>query len=111
MTIDNTNGSEGTVAAIDGVQERAAYQTVHDMASDDSLSVSVVEAVAEAKGSDPLDLRETLYEVVDPDALDRLFPVDPHGTSWTDGRVTLNLCDCRVVIQGTGLIRVFNTNY
>lgn len=37
-----------------------------------SLSVAVIEAVAEHEGRDPSDIEESLYEVVDPDALDAL---------------------------------------
>ena len=108
MTIDKLDATDGTVAAADGVSNRTAYQTVHDMAADESLSVSVVEAVASAKGVDPLDLREPLYETVDPDALDRLFALDSFGSPRTDGTVTMWLGGCRVEVESTGLIRVFD---
>lgn len=109
MTTDNIDGGDGAVVATDGINNPSVYQTVHDLASNDSLCVSLVEAVAEAKGVDPLDLRETLYDSVDPDALDSLFQVDSHGAPRTDGSVTLQLCGCRVVVQSTGLIRVFDS--
>lgn len=38
----------------------------------DSLSITVVESVAEAAGVDPVDL-PPLYTAIDPDALDQLF--------------------------------------
>jgi hypothetical protein len=39
---------------------------------DEQLSQCVVEAVADTTGRDPYEM-EPLYEVIDPDALDRLF--------------------------------------
>ncbi|MFD1515494.1 HalOD1 output domain-containing protein [Halomarina rubra] len=41
-------------------------------------SVAVVEAVANAEGCDPLDL-PPLYDVVDPDSVDRLCPLNGGG--------------------------------
>jgi hypothetical protein len=46
---------------------------MHDLARDVAPSQAVVEAVAEAEGVDPMGLHTTLYEVIDPDALDALF--------------------------------------
>ena len=41
--------------------------------SDQPVSMAVIEAVAEAEGVDPVDLREPLFDVIDPDALEILF--------------------------------------
>lgn len=38
-----------------------------------TVSERVIEAVAEAEGVDPTDVTPPLYDVMDPDALDRLF--------------------------------------
>lgn len=46
---------------------------MHDQTRDVTPSEAVVEAVAEAEGVDPMGLHTTLYEVIDPDALDALF--------------------------------------
>lgn len=63
------------------------------MAADDSpdaLSTAIVEAVADDLGVEPQDVAQPLGEVVDSDALDRLFrphldPEDP-----TDGSVSFS---------------------
>lgn len=39
----------------------------------DSISIRVVTAVAEAAGTDPIDLEPPLYNSIDPEALDRLL--------------------------------------
>lgn len=63
------------------------------------LSMRVIEAVADAKGVDPVTL-DPLYDVLDPDALDGLFSCDVQGcvqfeyegrrvTVYSDGEVAL----------------------
>jgi hypothetical protein len=67
--------------------------------SDESLTTTVVRAVADAKGIDPLDLEECLHDVIDPEALERLFmPID-NGTRR--GVVVFRLAGCRVEVDGT----------
>lgn len=61
-----------------------------------SRSTVVIETIAEREGVDPVDLREPLYEVIDPEALDAIVQsgdvrvtFDYHGysisVSQTDG--------------------------
>lgn len=50
-----------------------ASAPMHDRTRDVPPSEAVVEAVAEAESVDPMSLHTTLYEVIDPDALDALF--------------------------------------
>ena len=70
--------------------------------TEDSLAVEVMEAVASAKGVDVLALETTLYEVVDPDALEQLFAPLANGTPRAGGRLILEIADCEVVIESTG---------
>lgn len=68
----------------------------------DSICTKVICAIAEAKGVDPLDLDPELVDVVDPDALERLFR---YGTSGdTEGRVTFTMAGCEVVVRSTGSV-------
>lgn len=62
------------------------------MNESDSVSGAVIEAVAEAKGVDPMALDTPLYDAVDLDALGRLFR-DGSGEvtfEYTDFRVTVD---------------------
>ena len=43
------------------------------VAKTDSPSRAVVEAVADHEGVDPVDLKPSLYDAVDPEALDAMF--------------------------------------
>jgi hypothetical protein len=70
--------------------------------SDESLTTTVVRTVADVKGIDPLELEECLHDVIDPEALERLFaPVDA-GTR--QGVVVFRLAGCRVEVDGTDLV-------
>jgi hypothetical protein len=61
-----------------------------------SVSVTVVEALAEAKGVSPLDIEEPLYEAVDPDALDQLL--SSNGSTLENGRVEFSVSGFHVTI-------------
>lgn len=62
----------------------------------------VIESVAEATDTDPLRL-PPLHDVVDPEALDRLFTGDVGpGTRATDGHVTFRYHGCDVTVHANG---------
>lgn len=88
---------------MDGItSERRSVQA---RPGDGSVSEAVVTAVAAANGVDPLDLDTLLHDVVDPDALERLFPVTQNVTaSHTVGQVTFRMADCQVVVEQTGRV-------
>lgn len=65
------------------------------------LSQTVVSAVAAALGVDPVDLDTPLYDVLDPDALDRLF--DGVGRR---GSIEFTFCGCWVRAEASGDVRV-----
>jgi len=67
-----------------------------------SPSETVVEAVAEFKDVDPVDLSPALYDAVDPDALDALFGAD----GFADGRVEFVYAGCEVEIDSAGQVVV-----
>lgn len=64
-----------------------------------SLSLSVIEAVAEAEGVDPVDLATPLAEAVNPDALNLLFQ---DGT----GQITFEYSGYQVTAGATGTVQV-----
>jgi hypothetical protein len=63
---------------------------------DDSISRQVIDAVADAKGVDPLDL-PPLYDRVDPDALDSFFPAD--GASAPVASLRFEVAGCEVLVR------------
>jgi len=74
-------------------------------ATDESISLTVIRAVADAKGVDPVDMDARLNDYVEPDALDRLFASGSGQPHW-DGRVSFTMADCRVEISGSGTVVV-----
>lgn len=70
---------------------------------EESVSGAVVEAVAEAEGTDPLELTPPLYDAVDSDALDRLF-----ADASTDGRMEVAFAyrGYDVSVRGDGSVSV-----
>lgn len=70
----------------------------------DSPSLRVVDALAAATDTDPLELAP-LYEVVDPEALDRLFDADATGRA----RVQFEYDGHAVEVRGDGTVAVDGT--
>lgn len=68
------------------------------------MSETVVTAVAEAKGINPLDL-EPLYSVIDPDALNSMF-CPSVGTPPAQIELSFSMAGCEVVIHGDGEVAV-----
>lgn len=66
-----------------------------------SLSRRVIERVADAEGVDPKALDPPLYDVIDPDALDRLF-VD--GGTGENGRVVFEYAGYEVHVSTDGQV-------
>lgn len=67
------------------------------MATDD-LDWEIVTAVADAKGVEPLELEERLYDVVDIDAIRDLFRASD-GSSAIHGQVRFTLAQCEVRVD------------
>ncbi len=82
--------------------ERPREVRTHVGNYDDSVVVTVVDAVAELTGEDPADMSVVLADVIDPDALERL--VDSGG--MRDGSVRFSFSGCRVVVRSSGAVRV-----
>lgn len=48
-------------------------QVQTDVSRGSSICQTIVESIAEAEGTDPIELTPPLYEVIDPDSLESLF--------------------------------------
>ncbi|WP_226003933.1 HalOD1 output domain-containing protein [Natrinema salinisoli] len=65
------------------------------------VSQTVIEAVAEAEGVRPVELRPPLYDVIDPEALDRIF-----DDALTVGKVIFNYNGCEISVFSDGYVAV-----
>ena len=77
--------------------------TVRTTSEDETVSETVIAAVADAKGVSPLDL-DPLYDSIDPDALDQLFDHAGGGSSIT--RLSFEMADCEVHVRANGEVTV-----
>ena len=71
----------------------------------ESVSVSVVAAVADVLDRDPTTI-EPLYHIIDLEALDALFPRRGTDSDVVDGQVTFSVEGCKVTVYATGRIEV-----
>lgn len=67
-------------------------------------STDVVLAIVEREGVDPTDLETPLCKVIDPDALDTLYPSD--GTAPPHGRVTFSYNGYNVRVTADRDVRI-----
>jgi hypothetical protein len=74
--------------------------------ADDAPSETVVRAVAAVTGQHPERMQTRLADVVDPDALDRLFDADALGDDAPPARAGFALAGCRVVVASRGTVTV-----
>lgn len=67
------------------------------------ITTQIVEAVAEAKDVDPLDL-DPIYDVINLDALAALFGETTRGQSQADSRVVFSFEECEITVYGDGTV-------
>lgn len=67
----------------------------------DSVSSAVVTAVSEVSGDDPLNLTR-LHDVIDPDALNKIFTRTGSSRAVSNGSVEFDYENYRVVIKENG---------
>lgn len=81
-----------------------------EMDDAETLSTAIITAMAEHEGIDPVELDHPLYEVVDPDALDALFPVQRDGTGAPIGRLSFSYNGYEVHVTSDGDVRVSDSS-
>lgn len=74
----------------------AVYRTARNAERD--LSTTIVEALATIEGTSPMELDVRLSDVIDPDALERLFEPNPEDV----GRLVFPLGDYLVSVHANG---------
>ncbi|AEH36625.1 HalOD1 output domain-containing protein [Halopiger xanaduensis] len=84
----------------------AVYRAVHEFDGPATLTTTVIHALADCMGVDPTDGRISLYDSVDPDALDRLFRPRHDGTPRSSGQLSFVVDDHRVTVHADGEILI-----
>ena len=84
--------------------ERAAYCA---KTNERDASTVIVRAVAHICNRDLTASDTTLYDVVDPDALDRLFGDCGDGSDRTSGRAVFELWGCRIELHADDRLVIY----
>ncbi|USZ71420.1 hypothetical protein NGM15_15280 [Natronosalvus halobius] len=75
------------------------------MARGNSLSLQIIEAVAERERTDPVELEPPLHSVIDPEALDSLFQ-STSKRSRANGTIQFDYCGYTVQISSSGGVQL-----
>lgn len=89
---------------MDRISMTEAIQQSVRVEPEESVCSAVITAVAAAKDVDPLDLDQRLNDVVDPDALDRIFGETATGRRRSAGHVAFVMEGCEVVVTASGRV-------
>lgn len=82
----------------------ANYYTYHDPDDSATFSATVVHALADVIGVDVTEVEFSLYDVIDPDALDRLFNRSADGTQAPPSHLAFSVRGYRVTVYSDGEI-------
>lgn len=85
-------------------QETSTYYAQHDFDGPAKLSTTVIHAISEVANIDATDTESTLFQHVDPDALDRLFSPVSSDVPRTSGQVGFNMWGYDVTVYSNGQI-------
>lgn len=72
----------------------------------ESVTSAVIAEVAEQAGTDPAEIDQSLYEILDPDALNGLFAPTKMGHARSDGCVEFTYCGYEITAFSDGHVRV-----
>lgn len=88
------------------VRQQNTYYAQHDPTGAADLTTTVVHALADVMGVDVTGTEFSLYDSVDPDALDRLFAPKADGTPRPPGHVAFGVQGYRVTVYSSGEIAI-----
>lgn len=77
-----------------------------ELGSEISPTTAVIEAIADHEGLDPLDIKQPLHEVIDPDALNSIIGGNEMDRERSDIVVQFSYNGCRVHVSSSGAVEV-----
>lgn len=95
-------GRPGRDDAVESEHDAKVHTVRWGEGDDPAPSYTVISAVSEVTGTEPEAL-ESLYDVVDADALDQLvYGMDSRAVSSADGQVEFRYAGCNVTVYADG---------
>lgn len=92
--------------SLGGTSVDSEYHFYHDPDGEDSLTPSILSALAALEDVDVDELPVALHDYVDTDALDQIVAPKLDGTPREDSRVDVDIPDYRITIHGDGQVVV-----
>ena len=84
----------------------SVYRATHDPNGPATLSTTVIHALADCMGTDVTDGYVSLYDTIDPEALDRLFRPRHDGCPRNGGSLSFTVRDHYVTVSSDGEILI-----
>ncbi|WP_254274430.1 HalOD1 output domain-containing protein [Haloarcula marina] len=100
------NESNGYSRGYGHVDAPQTYVVKHDFGGTAALTTTLAHAIADVTGVDVTDAGFTLYDHVDPEALDRLFKPKADGSLRVDGYFTFTIWGNQVTVHSDGRIAI-----
>lgn len=88
------------------VRQSNTYYARHDPTGSADLTTTIVHALADVMGGDVTGTEFSLYDSVDPDALNRLFAPKADGSVRPPGHVAFSVRGYRVTVYSSGEIAI-----
>ncbi|THE65890.1 hypothetical protein D8Y22_05025 [Salinadaptatus halalkaliphilus] len=88
-------------------QPNDRYVFHHDVEGTATLTTTIVHAIAEIADTDVSQGEFSLYDSIDPDALDRLFSPKADGTDRTGGHVAFTALEHEVFVYANGDVIIY----
>jgi len=87
-------------------REAHPYVVQHDFDGPAELTTTLAHALSDVSGVDVTDTGFTLYDYIDPDALDQLFTPADDGSQRINGTLTFTVWSCQVTVYSDGRIAI-----
>ena len=87
-------------------RDAGTYFFRHDFDGPAELTTTLAHALSDISGVDVTEAGFTLYDYIDPDALDRLFKPDGNGAQRVNGALTLTVWGHQVTVYSDGQIAI-----
>jgi hypothetical protein len=102
----NAANARPAAQAQQGGYDAGTYYAHHDFDGPAYLSTTVVHALSEVANVDATTTESTLYQHIDPDALDKLFAPTADETGRRSGQVSFTMWGYTVTVYASGQIAV-----
>jgi len=88
------------------VRDSGTYVVKHDFDGPAELTTTLAHALSDVSGVDVTDTGFTLYDYIDPDALDHLFKPRDDAQRSINGQLTFTVWNHRVTVYSDGQIAI-----